>query len=249
MTPAALPLSSAAETEARTLARLSLLSARTVTFFAAVTIAPPPILAWVLFPETAAAKVPPAAGPLPASTSTEVETRSRSETFFPRTLTLPAVEVSVASSPTEALTSFPVRITSSVPPMVAALSVRLLPRTPATVTVRTSFSASALTVILPSAVILEFLPTLALTLLLSSKPAMFTPMPAALVAAREPPMTRVFTPLLAATAAFPPLSVMIAFSPISALVSFCAKSMENAPAIVPFVAMLGVATAPAMDSI
>ena len=195
-----------------------------------------------------AATVPPAAGPLPA-TSTEAETRIRSERFPARMLTLPFREVRVAPSPTVALTSFPVTITSIVPPMAPDCeSTPGPPRTPATVTASTSFFASALTRMSSPAVITQPLPTLALTLLLSSKPAIFTPTPAALEPLSAPPIIRLFTPLSASTVALPSSRVMTAPSPICALVTLSAKSMENAPAAAAS-EFNPTETAPAMDSI
>ena len=179
----------------------------------------------------------------------DVEMRIRSETFFARILTLPFFEMSFVFSPTEAFTLFPVRITSTVPPTAAAFDPMPSLKTAATVTARTSFSASALTVISSRAVILESMPTLAFTRLLSSKPAMFTPTPTALVAVREPAMTRLFTPLFASTVAFPSVSTMVAPSSISALVSFFAKSIENAPDSDAFALGPGVESVPATDSI
>ena len=183
----------------------------------------------------------------------EVETRIRSERFFARTLALPAVEMRLAPSPTEAFTSFPARITSKVPPMAAAFAPALVLRTLATVTARTSFFASALTLISSLAVMLAPSPRLAFTLLLSSKRAMFTPTPAALAAVREPPMMRLLAPLFASTAALPSSSMMLAPSSISALVTLSAKSIENAPDSAAFceseTTPVTDSIAPAMDSI
>ena len=248
--PAALSSMIAPEAEARTLMRFSSLSALTVTSFAALMSTPSPAVAEVLLPETVAAKVPPAAGPFPA-TSMEVVTRIRSERFFARMLTLPAWETRLAPSPTEAFTLLPERMISSVPPMVAAVLPAPRLRTPATVTAYTSFFASAIMLISSLAVMELSSPTLALILLWSSKPAMFMPTPMAVVTVREPPMMRLLAPLFASTVALPPVRMMLAPSSISAWVVFLAKSMENAPVSATFSFILSglEVMAPAMDSI